>query len=69
MYRLNCKPPCPEVREFRKEGMRPTASQTTCSKEGKQRKASTSWSRPRKDKRDSLIIIDSGPAFARGLRD
>ena len=23
MYRLNSKPPCPEVREFRKEGMRP----------------------------------------------
>ncbi len=23
MYWLTCKPPCPEVREFRKEGMRP----------------------------------------------
>jgi hypothetical protein len=23
IYRLTCKPPCPEVREFRKEGMRP----------------------------------------------
>jgi hypothetical protein len=23
MYRLTCKPPCPETREFRKEGMHP----------------------------------------------
>jgi hypothetical protein len=23
MYRLTCKPPCPEIREFRKEGMHP----------------------------------------------
>jgi hypothetical protein len=23
MYRLTCKPPCPEPREFRKEAMRP----------------------------------------------
>ena len=23
MYRLTCKPPCPEMREFRKESMRP----------------------------------------------
>ena len=23
MYRLNCPPPCAEMKEFRKEGMRP----------------------------------------------
>lgn len=23
MYQLTCKPPCPETKEFRKEGMRP----------------------------------------------
>lgn len=23
MYQLACKPPCPEIKEFRKDGMRP----------------------------------------------
>jgi hypothetical protein len=43
IYRLTCKPPCPEVREFRKEGMRPTVSQTPCSKQGMQRASTNSF--------------------------
>jgi hypothetical protein len=34
IYRLTCKPPCPEVREFRKEGMRPYRVSDTAFKTG-----------------------------------
>jgi hypothetical protein len=41
IYRLTCKPPCPEVREFRKEGMRRIASRRMRLAEATPERAST----------------------------
>ena len=39
MYRLTCKPPCPEVKMFRKEASFRTESQRTRSEEDTQKRA------------------------------